>query len=130
MTRYLSPEVSPPRSDSSRAGDTEVVSMSRDRSILGTQMRRAGIACLWAAFLLGAASLANARTRPLDYFPDQSGDPTADDQPSPAPKKSAAISLSVAETGGGAATGTVANHPDVRFVWLMYARALIRIAIR
>jgi hypothetical protein len=114
----------PPRSDSSSAGDTEVVSMAGDRNVLGKRVRSAGIACLSAVLLFGTASLVSARTRVADSFPDMSGDPTADDQPSPAPKKSAAY------TRGTTSSVTVHTNSGTRFVWLTYVRALIRIAIR
>jgi len=51
------------------------------------------------------------------------GDPTADDQPNPAPKKSAPMRLEVrAPVRGG-------NWSTMRFIWLSYVRAWIRITI-
>lgn len=117
----------PPRNSNSSAGDTEVVSMVRDREVLRNRVWRAGIACVSAAFLLGAPSLAGARTRVTDTGPSPSGDPTADDQPDPTPKqKSAGLYRSQTQQGPVSLT----SRPSYRFVWLTYVRALIRITIR
>lgn len=49
------------------------------------------------------------------------GDPTADDQPSPAPKRSAPMRLDVRVPSHGS------TWSAMRFIWLSYVRAWIRI---
>jgi len=84
---------------------------------------------LLLASLLAAPHLAAAKPYPQDPTPFPEGDPTADDQPSPTPKKSAGITSRVA----------IPNHPTTlsgprtpygRMTWEMYLRILSRLILR
>jgi hypothetical protein len=83
-------------------------------------------AILWSllgALWISAPNTALARPFPTDPGPTESGDPTADDQPSPTPKpkvktgpvKAAAIGIGVQERGA-----------TVRVPWEVYLRLVAR----
>jgi len=129
MGEIVGPGAPPPRIDSRIPGDTEVASMVRDPELAVRRIRVAGMASLVTAVLIGGASLASARTAPLNEGPSPQGDPTADDQPSPTPKQN--------RSGGVISIQQIDHHgvnrggrPHDRLIWLSYVRVLIRISTR
>lgn len=84
---------------------------------------------LLLASLFAAPDLAAAKPYPQDPTPFPEGDPTADDQPSPTPKKSAGITSREAipmhpSTVAGPRT------PYGRMTWELYLRILSRLILR
>jgi hypothetical protein len=89
-----------------------------------------GAALLLIAALVAAPEIAAAKTFPVEPGPMPEGDPTADDQPSPAPKKKAARfgsgnSLQIRES----VDPTRATRGS-RMKWELYLRLLSRLTIR
>jgi hypothetical protein len=88
-----------------------------------------GAALLLLAALVGAPGIVSAKTYPVGPGPLPEGDPTADDQPSPAPKNKSARfgneqSLQVRESvGARTIRGT-------RMSWQLYLRILSRLTLR
>jgi len=79
-------------------------------------------AALLVLAMIGGTRGATARTFLPEPGSMPEGDPTADDQPSPAPKKSAPMRVEVRVPSHGSSTWSA-----MRFVWLSYVRAWIRI---
>ncbi len=88
-----------------------------------------GAALLLIAALVAAPEIAAAKTYPQQPGPMPEGDPTADDVPSPAPKKSARFgggnSLQIRES----VDPTRATRGS-RMKWEVYLRLLSRLTIR
>lgn len=91
------------------------------------------------AGLMTAPGIAAARPYTIDPGPyPADGDPTADDQPSPTPKKTSAVTLTNAETTptyqaapARASVTTTRRLPYVsRMTWDLYLRILSRLIIR
>lgn len=87
-----------------------------------------GAALLLIAALVAAPEIAAAKTFPVDPGPTPEGDPTADDIPSPAPKKGARFqsgnSLQIRES----VDPTRASRS--RMKWELYLRILSRLTLR
>lgn len=81
--------------------------------------------------LVSAPGASLAKPFSLEEGPAQEGDPTADDQPSPAPKgnKSGSISKPSALTTKDGA-GRLSRDRHVRLAWQAYLRLIARIALR
>ena len=105
--------------------ETSVMSRSRYRSIRVS--RWAGAAALSIA-LLGIPLSASARPYEPSDVPMPDGDPTADDQPSPAPKPKR--SFGVPGTRGGPEMNGFRGLERGRIFWLAMARTWVRISIR
>ena len=89
-----------------------------------------GAALLLIAALVAAPEIAAAKAYPTTPGPMPEGDPTADDTPSPAPKKNAArfgggTSLQIRES----VDPTRATRGS-RMTWAIYLRLLSRLTIR
>ena len=110
-----------PRPHPIRAGDTEVVSMNEPKGS-SRWLPWFGAALLVLA-MNGGPRGAVARTFLPQPGSMPEGDPTADDQPNPAPKKSAPARLDVRVPAKGS------NWSAMRLIWLSYVRAWIRITI-
>ena len=101
------------------------MSRSRPRSI--RFCRWAGAAALSIA-LLGIPLSAGARPYEPSDVPMPDGDPTADDQPSPAPKQKRSYGMPGAN--GKVDRNGFRTHERGRIFWLSVARTWVRIAIR
>jgi len=119
--KQAAPQVPRPHPSSIRAGDTEVVSMNEPNGS-SRWLPWFGAALLVIA-MNGGPRGAVART----FLPEPpsmpEGDPTADDQPSPAPKRSAPMRVDIRIPASGS------NWSAMRLIWLSYVRAWIRITI-
>ena len=90
---------------------------------------RRGTAYTALALLVAMAEVAWAKPYPTDPGPLPEGDPTADDQPSPTPKKKSA------RFGSGGSLGLEANiaagrAARGRITWELYLRILSRLTLR
>ena len=101
--------------------------MSRYRPLSIRVCRWAGAAALSIA-LLGIPWSAGARPYEPTDVPMPDGDPTADDQPSPAPKQKRSYGLP--STPSRAEQKGFRAHERGRIFWLAMARTWVRIAIR
>lgn len=122
------------------AGDAEADSMiGRFGRTARARAREAALLFLLAG-LMAAPGIAAARTyTTLDPPPSLNGDPTADDQPSPTPKKTSAVTMtnSTSATPAGQAAParpsvtTSRRLPYVtHMTWDLYLRILSRLIIR
>lgn len=91
---------------------------------------KGGAILLLLASLFAAPDLARAKPYPQDPSPFPEGDPTADDQPSPTPKKTAGItryqSITVPQ---GTLSGRRLPYGG-RMSWDLYLRILSRLILR
>jgi hypothetical protein len=78
-------------------------------------------AALVAVALTGAPGTAAARTYEPQPIGIPDGDPTADDQPDPAPKRSAPLRINPLSST------RATDWTTARLIWLAYVRAWIRI---
>jgi hypothetical protein len=129
MAARVEVRATPPATESSRAGDLEVVSMVKESTGVAGWIRRTGAAWLAAAVLLGGAAPAGARSFNPEPGPEPDGDPTADDQPSPGPKLRKSMSISTMQRHDRR-DATMGQKPNARYIWLSYVRVWIRIALR
>jgi len=105
--------------------ETSEMSRSRPRSV--RLYRWAGAAAL-SITLLGIPLSVDARPYEPSDVPMPDGDPTADDQPSPAPKEKRSYGLPGAR--GRSELNGFRAHDRGRIFWLSVARTWVRIAIR
>jgi hypothetical protein len=89
---------------------------------------RRGAAYLLLALLMAMAPFASAKPYDTQPGPMPEGDPTADDQPSPTPKKNSA------RFGGGTLTPDAAGPASParpgRITWELYLKILSRLTLR
>jgi hypothetical protein len=120
------------------AGDAEADSMiGRFGRTARTRAREAAWLLLLVC-LLAAPEIAAARTYTALPPPYPDGDPTADDQPSPTPKKTASVTsmtdVTTATTVRSAqASASVTNRRSTyvaRMTWDLYLRLLSRLILR
>lgn len=91
---------------------------------------KGGAILLLLALLIAAPDLAGAKPYPQDPSPFPEGDPTADDQPSPTPKKSAGITSREAFTVHQTTISGRRLPYAARMTWELYLRVLSRLIIR
>jgi hypothetical protein len=91
---------------------------------------KGGAILLLLASLIAAPDLARAKPYPQDGTPYPEGDPTADDQPSPTPKKSAGISSRQAFTVHSSTISGRRLPYAARMTWDLYLRVLSRLVLR
>jgi hypothetical protein len=119
--KQAAPHVPRPHPTRIRAGDMEVVSMNEPT---GSARWLPWVGAVLLVLAMNGPRGAVAKTYLPDTGPTLDGDPTADDQPSPAPKRSAPMRLEVRVPAQGS------NWSTMRLIWLSYVRAWIRITIR
>lgn len=116
------------------AGDAEADSMIGRFGRTARARAREGSWLLLLACLLAAPGVAAARTYTALPPPYLDGDPTADDQPSPTPKKAASMTSMSDVTNVQAAqapTSVTSRRPSAgRMTWDLYLRILSRLFIR
>jgi len=118
---------SPPRIRCIEAGDVEGDRMTIQRRGEVRFLPWAGAAIL-LAFLVGIPGTAGARRFEPQGPPYPEGDPTADDQPSPAPKPNR-MSPAIQKRYEFESAEPVAAK-NARVIWLSAVRVWIRIALR
>lgn len=91
---------------------------------------KGGAMLLLLASLFAAPDLAGAKPYPQDPTPFPDGDPTADDQPSPTPKKSAGITSREAFTSHQTTLSGRRLLNGGRMTWDLYLRILSRLILR
>jgi hypothetical protein len=125
----------PPQDRCTDAGDAEADSMiGRFGRTAHARAREAALLFLLAG-LMAAPGMAAARTYTIiDPPPYQEGDPTADDQPSPTPKKTSALTMpssTVATPTRHASTSVTPRRLYVsQLTWDLYLRILSRLIVR
>ena len=94
-----------------------------------TVVRRSkgGVALLLLGVIATAPGLAAGKPVLPEEGPMPEGDPTADDQPSPTPKKAARF---IGGTATVSETGTTRIAPASRMTWDLYLRILSRLVLR
>jgi len=94
-------------------------------------LRLAVVLSLLGALWISTPTRASARPFPTDPGPGESGDPTADDQPSPTPKPKGRVSqISIAPGRSHVATLGHGRSVIVRVPWDAYLRLLARYWVR
>ncbi len=88
-----------------------------------------GAALLLLAAFVAAPGIASAKTYPSEPGPLPEGDPTADDQPSPAPKKSASFGTEQSHRIRESVVSTRTIRGS-RMSWQLYLRILSRLTLR
>lgn len=91
---------------------------------------KGGALLLLLASLFAAPDLAVAKPYPQEPGPLPEGDPTADDQPSPTPKKSAGITSREALTVHSNTLSGRRMPYGGRMTWDLYLRVLSRLILR
>ena len=91
---------------------------------------KGGAFLLLLASMIAAPDIAAAKPYPQDPTPFPEGDPTADDQPSPTPKKSAGISSREAFTVHQTTISSRRLPYGGRMTWDLYLRVLSRLILR
>ena len=106
--------------------------MKTPRGMLPWILRSTFVMSLLGALWIVAPSPTFARPYHIDPGPGESGDPTADDQPSPTPKpKARAVQIPIASQGTNLdATLGRGRTVIVQVPWEVYRRLLIRYWVR
>jgi len=92
---------------------------------------KGGATLLLFAALVAGPEIATAKPFPIDTGPMPEGDPTADDQPSPTPKKkSARFGTGSNAQVRDAAVSSRRYFPGGGMTWELYLRILSRLALR
>lgn len=115
------------------AGDAEADSMIGRFGRIARMPWRATVRLLALLLLVAAPGTSLARPPLLEEPPSQDGDPTADDQPSPAPKggKGGAGAISGQHRHSTKdTTGRLARERHVRLALQAYLRLIARISLR
>jgi hypothetical protein len=93
-------------------------------------LRTACLFGLLTTFWIATPSRAIARPYDIDPGPGVTGDPTADDQPSPAPKPKHAAAVNVSRESSHNATLGRGHIVTIRVPWDVYLRLLARTWVR